>query len=854
MRACVFLCLLAAILSAVPPPAEAGRVYVWEGFEREINWAADPDGAATGVVVDSGSYTEGAHSLKLLFNASSPASRAEYEREEGMDWSPYGVILFDVYVPGDMPDFRVGFEAETTGQKLKHRILSPPLKAGWNRDVRIDLTAPGFSAAASDWKPAGYLVGRDEIRKVKILLIPGKAVSGAACLDNIRLERLGVLAAGDFTLNSTLDATVSGVDIDYLPTDMRIRRSDLRAVESFEDGATWTPPDGVTVGPAADFTSHGTSALSVAFPALPDGFELKLDGMETRLAGSRQLRMAVYNSGHQLSVALRLEGADGNTYTSQKVSLAHGWNKPIFDFTNQQDWDGAAITDGVLRNLSAVVLEVYPRYPGRLVFDGLAVGSISLRGAARTGALLSLSYNPLDDLEVIVNTRVEDTFYGSSVRRIHEAGTEGFFDSASVRYDAGDFRSRFLYRLKPTAFDNPVIGLVSPKNLGNETAAFEMGGRVWDTEMQGLAASRLEYGRYDSRVPTAFGPENLAGLRLRRDLAEGVRLGGTFINHESRYGRGVSGYPASRRTYGIDLDSRFGGDEASLGLALLGAGTWGDRYVDSANAPRNDRYCAGVGVSPEVGRASFNYSYTLVGYDFDAEFTNKGGNSTMHYAEFGVDLEDWSVFRGLSGIPLYDGSIGRNLRMGLSAYTYETRDRYIDPATGELFPRSGGWYAAFELDNDENARPNFSFYLETMEQYDEWTREPEMEESLALRLPAPQGTVAILSGKLGQARPEDRTSRESGEDFSRTGQLGLEKWFESNLSVNIFGNWVWTRSSWEGAWSASEMHFRLTAGARQTLGASTVIQLDYGLPALNGLDYGAQETINIFTLYVKSYF
>jgi hypothetical protein len=844
--------LLAALIC--PSFVRAGQLYLWEGFEREINWAAETDTAATGQVVDSEFFTEGGHSLRLLFNASSASARAEYEREETMDWSPYGAILFDVYVPAGLPDFRMGVEVETTDNKLKHQALTPPLAKGWNRDVRIDLTARVFSSAATDWRPVGNLVGRGDIRKVEFHLLPGTAVSGAACLDNVRLERFGLVAAGDFTLNTTLDATASGVRIDYLPTDMRIRRNDLKAVESFEGGASWTSPAGVAIEPASDFTSHGGSALSVTFPALRDGFELSMNGMESRLAGSRQLRMAIYNSGRGVSIALRLEDADGNTYTSEKVSLGHGWNKPIFDFTNQRSWNGDTINDNVLRNLSGVVLEIYPQYSGRLVFDGLAVGDLSLKGAAKAGALLSLSYNPVQDLELILNTRVEDTFYGSSFSRARDAGPEAFLHSAAARWDLGDFRTRLLYRQKVTAFDNPVIGLVSPENLGNEIGALEMSGRAGDTELQGLVASRLEYGRYDSHVPTGFGPENLTGLRLRRDLAEGVRLGGTFVNHAARYGRGVLDLPAHRQTWGLDLDARMGEEAASLGWALEGAVTTGDRYRDAVNIPRHDRYCVGTSIAPEAGRLKFSYGYTLIGYDFDADFTKKGGNTMMHSFELGADLDGWSVFRHLSALPIYDGSIGKNLRMDLSGYTYETRDRYADPGTGALRPRSAGWEVALEMENDDKARPNFNLSAAVKGQDDEWSGNPEAEETLSVRLPLPLELVAVLSGRLDQARPEDKTTGESGADWTRSGQIGLERWFKCNLSVNVNGNWMWTHSNWEGIRGEPEGHFKLTAGARQTFGANSVVQLDFGFPALYGSDYGIQDTINVFTLSVKTYF
>jgi hypothetical protein len=50
------------------------------------------------------------------------------------------------------------------------------------------------------------------------------------------------------------------------------------------------------------------------------------------------------------------------------------------------------------------------------------------------------------------------------------------------------------------------------------------------------------------------------------------------------------------------------------------------------------------------------------------------------------------------------------------------------------------------------------------------------------------------------------------------------------------------------------MHRRVTATARQPLGASTEVRVDYGVPALYGGDYGAQDTLDVVTVYVKSSF
>src|SRR6185503_11735985 len=210
---------------------------------------------------------------------------------------------------------------------LQHETYVEHLTPGWNRGIRIDLKDHIWSSAASDFKPVGHLVGRGDVKRVALHVYPGSATSGFLTVDHLRLERAGLLTAGDFTLNTTLDLTASGGDLNYLPPGLRIRDRDLSTIESFESGPVWrSGADGITVTPATDHVSHGSSAVAVTFPASPDGFDLELTGMESRLAGTRQVRLDVYNEGTGLSMALVLEDAAGNTYTRDRLWLSHGWN------------------------------------------------------------------------------------------------------------------------------------------------------------------------------------------------------------------------------------------------------------------------------------------------------------------------------------------------------------------------------------------------------------------------------------------------------------------------------------------------------------------------------------------------
>jgi hypothetical protein len=845
-----------AMPASAPAPTKARSAYLWEGFEHEINWEAGDGAATVDRQVTGDETTEGARALRILFKAATPAAWAGATRKESMDWSPYGAVVLDLWVPEGLAGARASLVIQTGEEdKVTHEAFLPTLHAGWNRDLRVDLLAATWLSAASNYEPHGWLRGRSDVRKVTVRFYPGAPATGGAVVDRIRLERTGLLVIGDLAVNPVVEVTASGVHLGYVPPDLRLRRRDFAPVQSFDDSLPWTAADaGVSIEPETGLTSYGKRALAVRFPASPEGFDLDLGGLESRLAGSRLFRLEVYSGGTGESVALRLENTDGNEYESSRKKLAHGWNALVWDFTDREVWHGGVMEPGVLDRLVAVVLNVASNTPGRLVFDGAAVGSVRLASAAKAGARFRVSYHPSPGLEVTLTPRVENTYYGSTLRGIRDAGAEGWLDAGSLRADLGGFRTGVLYRTKVTAFDNPINALVSPDNFGNEVAAVESQGRVGPAEVQVLAASRLEYRRYNSHLPTGFGPEALVGVRMRGDAWGGVRVGGTYLEHAARYGEGVSGIPRRRHTAGVDAEGSVASGDASLALAAEGAVTGGDRYETGAIVPAHDRYYAGATASPSWGRVGLSFGYSLLGYDFDAAFTKKGGNQELVSGSGSLQLDGLPGVRALEAVPLTGGTLAKNLALSVSAWRYETRDRYRDPVTGATSPMATGQEVAWTLGNDAESTPNFGASVSVRDSADPWTENPAVEEVLTLRQPLALDVVAYLTGERAVTRTRDLMSGESGE--SRVHELGveLEREFETGLVVSATVTWEWSRDAWEGAWGDTQMHRRVTATARQPLGASTEVRVDYGVPALYGGDYGAQDTLDVVTVYVKSSF
>ncbi len=843
-----FLCLL-------PAAAGAASEYVWEGFEREINWDFDGSSAATGRVLDEENRTEGKHGLKLLYKSVAAAGRAVYGHGENLDWSPYGALLLDIYVPKGQAGLKVGVVIQTTDRWLSHEAYTPPLAGGWNRDLRIDLKGSVFSSAASDFKPVGYLIGRDEVKRVGLNVYPGSATEGFVTVDRLRLERAGLVSVGDLTLNSTFELLGSGGRMDYLPPGMRIRSRDVTTLESFEGASYWTTGAGsVTIEPAWDHVSRGAAGLAVRFPASPDGFDLDLSTLAPRLAGTRQLRLDVYCDGPGASIAMTLTDQDWNTYTSNRAWLGHGWNTRIFDFTNQGAWNGTVIGPAILSGLTAVALNVSSRWPGRLVFDGLSTADVALRGAARPAGLMSLSWHPTPALEFVADGRVEDTVYGRSFGALHSAGAEGWLDAGRLRWDAGGFRTNLLWRKKITAMDQPLFLLVSPWNLGNEVAGAETSGRIAGTEVQALAASRIEYEQYDSRRPTGLGPEQVASLRLRHTLTEGTRVGLTQLTHLARYPGAVGDVPRERHTTGADIESRLGTEGRSVNLNAEGAISGGPAPREAAaNAPRGDRFYAAGSVASELGRLTLGYQYQVFGYDFDGTFTSYGADWAGHNISGGLNLEGAPGFRWLASVPLYDRSLAKNLRLSWGLWTWGARSRIFNPQTGGLEPRSSQLEGNVGLGNDAEARPNFWMSVEPSLNTDQWYRTRDLEENLNLRIPLVWDFIATSRGGLETSHELDRTTLESGRGWKRKFDAGLERYFRGNLYLHGEVKWRITRKAWEGVWADPESHAKITAGARQSLGPNSFLQVDFGLPALAGEDFGVQDTLQVVTVLFKTY-
>jgi hypothetical protein len=186
---------LAASLLAISGFSHAAPATVLFGFEddtggwRVPDWALEKeDHVARDIAVSTDWASEGKKSIKVTSEyLGGKWSGAYVEIEEYYDWSPYGKLSVDVYIPKDAPVGLKGKMILTVGEEWKWTEMSKtvPLTPGQVNTITASL-APG----SKDWK--NTLVDdnfRKDIRKFGIRVENNKTEwKGMYYIDNIRLE------------------------------------------------------------------------------------------------------------------------------------------------------------------------------------------------------------------------------------------------------------------------------------------------------------------------------------------------------------------------------------------------------------------------------------------------------------------------------------------------------------------------------------------------------------------------------------------------------------------------------------------------------------------------------------------
>lgn len=182
---------LGMVLAAEVPAAEI----VIYGFERPGHgwvipeWAySAPDHVAEALVVSRERASEGQQALevRVLFPADRWTCAYAERTVEATDWTPFGRLAVEVYLPPTAPG---GLQARlilTVGEQWKwvEMAKTVPLAPGRWTTVTADLTSD-----SRDWTVAPDAYVRSDVRKlgIRIESSGGAAYRGSVFLDRVRL-------------------------------------------------------------------------------------------------------------------------------------------------------------------------------------------------------------------------------------------------------------------------------------------------------------------------------------------------------------------------------------------------------------------------------------------------------------------------------------------------------------------------------------------------------------------------------------------------------------------------------------------------------------------------------------------
>ncbi|MFC1672121.1 PepSY domain-containing protein [Planctomycetota bacterium] len=156
---------------------------LWEGYEQLLRWRVVPWSELAGLITADTEKTEGARSLLVQFQGDKEG-KVVLVRPAALDLDGPTMVNVDVFSEKGNTEVAVAFGC---GREFAYHESKPlALKAGWNKDLVVDLGKAEFKSRATQWEYTTKLSKPGEIRAVYLVLI-GSTASGATYVDNVRI-------------------------------------------------------------------------------------------------------------------------------------------------------------------------------------------------------------------------------------------------------------------------------------------------------------------------------------------------------------------------------------------------------------------------------------------------------------------------------------------------------------------------------------------------------------------------------------------------------------------------------------------------------------------------------------------
>ncbi len=158
---------------------------IWEGFEKQGDWACADWGDIAKVSLAKDKFTEGKTSIKVVFDKAGKRTDGKgvclQNTKLELDLSKAKKMIFDVYL--DAPNsIEVSVVLNSKGfcESVRKQLVP-----GWNKNVTFDLMAKTFKKQETKWQHKGAIDREEPMKQVMFMLYTWDVDSGAIYIDNV---------------------------------------------------------------------------------------------------------------------------------------------------------------------------------------------------------------------------------------------------------------------------------------------------------------------------------------------------------------------------------------------------------------------------------------------------------------------------------------------------------------------------------------------------------------------------------------------------------------------------------------------------------------------------------------------
>ncbi len=535
--------------------------YPWNSFEKGISgWS----GAGQGAVLASPSFNvggSGKKGMRLNFITSGSQIRPAFSYSGDIDLRTADGIKFDIYNPnknGIKMSFAVKATESSIWQETKQFMLSP----GWNRDVLVDFTKPGFKREETGWADNGYIKHKDDTREIILTFEPGRAMEGHLEMTDIKTASVSYLGETGKYLTAAVE-TNSGFKAEAV-------KYNKWAQGCFENGiAGWS---------AYIENGWGASVISESNKnATEGGKSLLLTGKDIgrkvgvyynagsgniNISNYKYIKLDIYNNSKKGKFTVAFKDASNNWTESEEVILNAGWNRNVRIRLDDKKWKTASSyfenVTGIPNkiNIKQIILIFSGANESAYYIDNICWGekaSSFAAGEIYTENKISLMFMPADFLDIKAGLNA-DYYMDKNVSL--------YFDSLDV-YLRGFGNELNIFGGKKVKLFDDVISVIDPEALSSGIMGASLAGTISGSNTEYKAAGINLWTKENWKAGTTY----LAGTRIKQYVFGNNYLGGLYFSEKRGYDEGANPF-----TGAVEQSSHIYGADMSAGMKIAGSG------------------------------------------------------------------------------------------------------------------------------------------------------------------------------------------------------------------------------------------------------------------------------------------